>query len=61
MKLAMLRKANKKLVERKDEVLQLITSLNDAQLPSVAESVAVLRSLEAQVLSEEWRLPSEEW
>ena len=61
MKLALQRKANKKLVDRKEDVLALLSRLADAAMPDVAASVKLLEETEA--VADELLLPlqGDEW
>lgn len=61
MKLALQRKANKKLVDRKDEVLALIERASSLQPASVEEAVSALHELESTADELGLPLTGDEW
>ena len=61
MKLALQRKASKKLVDRKEDVLALLSKLADAAMPGVAASVRLLEETEAAADELLIPLQGDEW
>ena len=50
MKLALRRRVNVKLVQRKEEVIALIAHINGLELHDTADAVAALKAIESQAV-----------